>query len=106
MRRRDRSKIRTAVVVVGLGMVLAAPTVAYVSGPGAAAATCYTGCEPVSTVPAVSTPDVPTPPVATAPSGGGLAFTGADIAEMAALGAGAIGAGSLLVWRGRRRATI
>ena len=51
-----------------------------------------TGGSPATTAKVVSTPS----------SSGGLAFTGADIEEMAVIGVVAIGVGAVLV-RGRRR---
>jgi LPXTG-motif cell wall-anchored protein len=44
----------------------------------------------------------PIEPKAAPVAGGGLPFTGADISEMAAVGAGALVAGGLMVRRSRR----
>jgi hypothetical protein len=87
---------------LGLGSVL---TLAGVIVPAVSASadssTCYTGC---------TTPGVPTTPDGPAPttkvdtvSTGALAFTGADIGEMTAIGAGSLVLGGVLVRRGRRR---
>ncbi|HEY6474754.1 MAG TPA: hypothetical protein VIY26_17795, partial [Acidimicrobiales bacterium] len=70
--------------------------------------TCYTGCTtpPSITTQPASTAVVPTDGTKTAASttspSSGLAFTGADIEEMAIIGVVAIGVGTVLV-RGRRR---
>lgn len=69
--------------------------------PAAADTTCYTGCTtPTTGIVAQTTPAAPA--AAPVPPASGLAFTGADIEEMAILGLVAIGAGSLLI---RRRKT-
>lgn len=72
--------------------------------PGIAGAdtTCYTGCTtPTTGVVAQVTPPAPAAAAPVAPASG-LAFTGADIEEMAILGLAAIGGGALLI---RRRKT-
>lgn len=99
--RRWMAALTLAVPVTGAALAWA-PTAA------TADTTCYTGCSP--TTPPV-TPNtgggggsdgssVPAPATTAA---SGLAFTGADIAEMSALGAGAIAVGGVLVVRSRRR---
>jgi hypothetical protein len=86
---------------LGLGTVL---TLAGVVVPSVAASadssTCYTGCP----APPPSSHDGP-PPVTKAVkvTSTNLAFTGADIEEMTALGAGALVVGGVLVRRSRRR---
>jgi len=86
---------------IALASIFAVPAMA-----GAADTTCYTGCTP----PTVSNNTVPPPtpsstdPVHTAASVNGsssLPFTGADIGELAAIGAGAIVLGGVLARRRR-----
>ena len=97
--------------LLGLGLGLALSTLGVMAVPTMAFAdsTCYTGCSGPAT--GASTPpptQAPAEPVsapvepAQAPASGGLAFTGADIEGMAAVGAGALVAGGLLVRRSRR----
>jgi hypothetical protein len=88
---------------LGLGVAMSAAVVAL---PTAAFAdsTCYTGCSQSQggvTPQVVNTPAVaPVEPKQAA--SGGLPFTGADIEEMAAVGAGALLVGGALVRRSRR----
>jgi hypothetical protein len=101
--------------LVGLGLGLAAlSTLGVVAVPAVAYAdattgntTCYTGCSAPTT--GVVTPQtvvtVPTEPTPAAASGG-LAFTGADIEGMAAIGAGALVVGGALVRRSRRQRQV
>jgi hypothetical protein len=94
-----------------LGMLLAVPVAGLMAGAAGAdstGGTCYTGCTTpttgVNTAPAdgpATTVSVSTTPTT---SSGGLAFTGADIEEMAVIGVVAIGVGSVLVSRRRRTA--
>ncbi|HUY22608.1 MAG TPA: hypothetical protein VMV22_09725 [Acidimicrobiales bacterium] len=95
--------------LLGLGLGIAMSTFGVVAVPTMAFAdsTCYTGCSAPGdggTTPApapvqpVSAPVAPTQ----APASGGLAFTGADIEGMAAVGAGALVVGGVLVRRSRR----
>ena len=96
--------------LLGLGLGLALSTLGVVAVPTTMAfadSTCYTGCSgptggttpPPAPVPApVSAPVEPVQ----APAAGGLAFTGADIEGMAAVGAGALLVGGVLVRRSRR----
>lgn len=98
--------MKTKLLGLGLGLVMSAAVVVV---PSAAFAdtTCYTGCSgPTSgvTTPPTSTPapaQAPIEPVA-APTSGGLPFTGADIEGMAAVGAGALVLGGVMVRRSRR----
>jgi hypothetical protein len=97
--------------LLGLGLGLTLSTLGVAAVPAAAAfadapTTCYTGCSTAMTSPppTVPTPLVTTPTVepkaqSTASS---LPFTGADIEEMAAVGAGALLVGGLMVRRSRR----
>jgi len=102
--------------ILGMGLGLAVATLGVVAVPAGLAfadsttatttATCYTGCSaPQQQVtPPVTEPSVPvvtTPPVA-APTQASLPFTGADIEGMAAIGAGALVLGGVLVRRSRR----
>ena len=94
--------------LLGLGFGVALSTVGVVVAPAAAFAdaTCYTGCSTPQTGTNPVTPSAPAqaqtqPP--SNPASGGLPFTGADIAEMTAVGAGAVLLGGVLVQRGRRQ---
>ena len=100
--------MKSKLVGLGLGIaamstlgVVAAPAVAY------ADSTCYTGCTNTTSgtvPPQVVTSNTVAPPVEPkAASSGGLAFTGADIEGMAAIGAGALVVGGALVRRSRRQ---
>ena len=94
--------------LLGLGLGLALTTVGVAAVPATAAfadSTCYTGC----TTPATSPPSTPlvsqpaaVPVEPTAAGAASLPFTGADIEGMAAIGAGALVAGGLMVRRSRR----
>ena len=103
--------MKSKLLGLGLGIaamstlgVVAAPAVAY------ADSTCYTGCAGTtgSTVPPqVVTATTVAPPVEPkAASSSGLAFTGADIEGMAAIGAGALVVGGALVRRSRRQRQV
>jgi hypothetical protein len=115
MKRTKAQGVRAAVCGPVLGLLLAVPVGGLLAGAAGAVQTdnCYTGCTPQSTgiaptTPAVAPADGPATTTAaattsTAPStSSGLAFTGADIEEMAIIGVVAIGVGAVLV-RGRRR---
>jgi hypothetical protein len=107
--RMKRTKVQRMLAVAcgpALGMLLAVPVAGLVAGAAGADGTCYTGCTTpttgITTAPADG-PAATTSSVSTAPtSSGGLAFTGADIEEMAVIGVVAIGVGSVLI-RSRRR---
>ncbi len=93
-------------VIAGLAVVIG--VLAWASTPVAAFAqpTCYTGCTTPSvpqpkTVSQVSQPGEPSTPGEPA-GGGGLPFTGSDIAELSGLGFAVLGVGALLAYRGRR----
>lgn len=90
-------KHKIQALVLGLGLGVCA-TVG-ISAAAFADTTCYTGCEPTVTTEPVSPPVVPT-----TSSSSGLAFTGADIEGLAAVGAGALVTGGLLLRIRRRRA--
>ncbi|HEY7948609.1 MAG TPA: hypothetical protein VID75_13105 [Acidimicrobiales bacterium] len=83
---------------LGLGTVLTLAGVVVPSVTASADSTCYTGC---SSPPPSS--HQPTPATKVSVASDGLAFTGADIEEMTALGAGALVVGGVLVRRSRRR---
>jgi hypothetical protein len=85
---------------LGLGTVLTLAGVVVPATMASADSSCYTGCTP--TLP--SGHDGPTPATKVASvSSTDLAFTGADIEEMTAFGAGALVVGGVLVRRSRRR---
>lgn len=90
-------------ICIGSGLALASvftvPAVAGAADPG-----CYTSCTTPSTVLGNNVPP-PSPPVHTSASiangSSSLPFTGADVGELAAVGAGAIVIGGLLARRRR-----
>jgi hypothetical protein len=101
--------------LVGLGLGVAMSALGVVAVPAMASAdTCYTGCSSPSgggagEPPTQQSPLSQTTPVAPpteSPASGGLALTGADIEGMAAIGAGAVVVGGLLVRRSRRRRPV
>jgi hypothetical protein len=87
---------------LGLGSIL---TLAGVMVPAVTASadsgTCYTGCTPTTPPPSGHDPLPVTKTVSVSSSA--LAFTGADIEEMTAIGGGALLVGGLMVRRSRRR---
>jgi LPXTG cell wall anchor motif len=101
------SKLRA--FLVGAGLAVSA--LAFVELPAMAAfadGTCYTGCTPPANVqtqsPAISSTSSGTQPSSSSStSSSSLPFTGADIEELAGIGAGAVVVGGLLVVRSRRR---
>jgi LPXTG-motif cell wall-anchored protein len=97
-------------ILIGTGLAVtslfAVPTVA-----GAVGTTCYVGCTPPnvspSSVPVAPTSDGGAHVAATSTLANGsssLPFTGADIGELAAVGAGAVVIGGVLARRRRRAA--
>ena len=86
----------------------AVPVGGLLAGAAGADSSCYTGCSNTATT-VITTSGANTTAATTPATDGattassGLAFTGADIEEMAAIGAAAIGVGTLLVIRSRRR---
>jgi hypothetical protein len=112
MKRTKARRVRAAACGPVLGLLLAVPVgglLASAAGADSPATTCYTGCTTpsVGNTPAVAPADGPTSTAAATtsaatPTSSGLAFTGADIEEMAIIGVVAIGVGAVLV-RGRRR---
>jgi hypothetical protein len=109
MKRTKAQRVLAAACGPALGVLLAVPVGGLLAGAAGADTTCYTGCTTpttgITTTPAATPSDGPTTTakVVSAPtSSSGLAFTGADIEEMAVIGVVAIGVGAVLV-RGRRR---
>jgi hypothetical protein len=119
MKRTKAQRLLAAACGPALGVLFAVPVSGLLAGSAGAATgntgnsgSCYTGCT-TPTVPIVSTTGANTvAPVndgttaaattSSTPTSSGLAFTGADIEEMAVIGVVAIGVGTVLV-RGRRR---
>jgi hypothetical protein len=108
MKRTKAQRVLAAACGPALGVLLAVPVGGLLAGAAGADSTCYTGCTTptsgITTAPASAPADGPstTPSTTTASTSSGLAFTGADIEEMAIIGVVAIGVGAVLV-RGRRR---
>lgn len=106
MKRTKAQRMLAAACGPALGLLLAVPVGGLLAGAAGADTTCYTGCTtPTTGITApVSAPAVTDGPAtaASTTSSSGLAFTGADIEEMAIIGVVAIGVGAVLV-RGRRR---
>ncbi len=100
-----RSKARRLLSVASgpiLGVMLAVPVGGLLAGTAGADPTCYTGCTSPSTGITASSGSGPVASSGVSTSPSGLAFTGADIEEMALIGVVAIGVGTVLV-RSRRR---
>jgi hypothetical protein len=112
MKRTKAQRVRAAACGPVLGLLLAVPVGGLLAGAAGADSTCYTGCTTpntgVTNTPAIAPDDGPSTSTAAATTSAaastssGLAFTGADIEEMAIIGVVAIGVGAVLV-RGRRR---
>jgi hypothetical protein len=91
-------------ICIGSGLALASMfAVPAVAG---ADTTCYTGCTPstvqnVSVVPSTTPVDGPARSSALVNGSSSLPFTGADIGELAAVGAGAVVIGGILARRRR-----
>jgi hypothetical protein len=90
--------MKTRWLGLGLGVTLTLAGVMIPAATAGADSTCYTGCTP-------TTPDghPPAAAVDAQVSSSDLAFTGADIEEMTAIGAGALIVGGVLLRRNRRR---
>ena len=107
MKRSKARRLLSAASGPVLGVMLAVPVSGLLAGAAGANSTCYTGCGTTSPLTGITTSSgsAPATPVSnnvtTSPSSG-LAFTGADIEEMALIGVVAIGVGTVLV-RTRRR---
>ena len=115
MKRTKAQRVLAAACGPALGVLLAVPVGGLLAGAAGADTvdtTCYTGCTTpttgITTTPAATPSDgggpATTAKVVSTPtsSSSGLAFTGADIEEMAVISVVAIGVGAVLV-RGRRR---
>lgn len=101
--RMKRIKVRrllTAACVPAMGVMLALPLGGLLAGSAGADPTCYTGCTQSGSI--TSSGNVAAPDGATT-SPSGIAFTGADIEEMAVIGLVATGVGVVLVRSSRRR---
>jgi surfactin synthase thioesterase subunit len=113
LRKGLQNKAKKVAFGVGMGALLTIPVATMVSSTAGAAstATCYVGCSAPSTgLPTTSgnggaAPVTAPASAASSTSGGGLAFTGADISELVAISVGALGAGTVLVRFSRRRQT-
>lgn len=92
--------LRLALASVGVGVAFAVPAIGIAGVAQADSSYTSTGSTPPQ-----STPTSPVTSPATS-STSTLAFTGADIAEMSAVGAAAIGGGVVLIWRGKRRRAL
>ena len=110
MKRTKAQRLLAAACGPALGVLFAVPVSGLLGG-GTAGADTSSNCYPACSTPTVTmSSGSSTTPVndgattaSTAPStSSGLAFTGADIEEMAVIGVVAIGVGTVLV-RGRRR---
>lgn len=107
-------RVRAAACGSALGLLLAVPVGGLLAGSAGADSSgsgCYPSCTTptttISNTPAIAPADGPATTTAAAttsaaPTSSGLAFTGADIEEMAIIGVVAIGVGAVLV-RGRRQ---
>lgn len=102
---RNRIAVGVAGAAFGVALMVAPASADVLAGVG-----CSQPCPPggeVNAAPAEVLPASAVAPAVASPaptSGGALALTGADIAEMAALGVGAIGVGAVLRRRSRARA--
>jgi hypothetical protein len=101
MKRIWTRRLVRAASVSAMGLTLAVPLGGLLSGTAAADSTCYTGCTTDGGGIATSSGTAAAPASTTSPSG--IAFTGADIEQMAAIGVVATGVGTVLVVRSRRR---
>ena len=111
MKRTKAQRVLAAACGPALGVLLAVPVGGLLAGAAGADTSggCYTGCTQPTTGITTAPADGPATGAATTSSvtatpttSSGLAFTGADIEEMAVIGVVAIGVGAVLV-RGRRR---
>ena len=108
-----KSEMKSKILGLGLGLTLVDARRG--GGPAcgglcrrATPTTCYTGCTTVDHEPAAHDSDAASdragaePKLAVSAGSASLPFTGADIEEMAAVGAGALLVGGLMVRRSRR----
>lgn len=109
MKRTKAQRVLAAACGPALGVLLAVPVGGLLAGAAGADSSCYTGCSNTATTVITTSGGNTAGTTAAATHDGtttassGLAFTGADIEEMAVIGAAAIGVGTLLVVRSRRR---
>ncbi len=104
MKRTKARRVLSVACGPALGVLLAVPVGGLLAGAAGADSSCYSGCtSPATGITASSGSGTASPASdgVTSPSSG-LAFTGADIEEMALIGVVAIGVGTVLV-RSRRR---
>ena len=104
MKRTKTRRVLSVACGPALGVLLAVPVGGLLAGAAGADSSCYSGCTSPTTGITASSGPATSPAsggVTTSPSSG-LAFTGADIEEMALIGVVAIGVGTVLV-RSRRR---
>jgi hypothetical protein len=105
MKRTKTRSLLSAACAPVLGVLLAVPVGGLLAGAAGAGTTCYTGCTSSVTGLTASSGSEPVASdgaASSSTSSSGLAFTGADIEEMALIGVVAIGVGTVLV-RSRRR---
>jgi hypothetical protein len=99
----NKNKVRRllgAACVPAIGVVLALPLGGLFAASASADSSCYTGCT-TDAGSVTSSGNVAAPVAQSSPSG--IAFTGADIEEMAVIGLVATGVGVVLVRSSRRR---
>jgi hypothetical protein len=103
MKRNKARYVRSAIGAAGISLLLAAPVASALPSVAGADPTCYTGCTTSNTGITASAGPQAQPTSVSTPSSG-LAFTGADIGEMAIIGVASVGVGVVLVSRRRRTA--
>lgn len=101
MKRIKVRRLLAAACVPTMGVMLALPLSGLFAGSAGADSSCYTGCTSGGNN-VTSSGTVAAPANATT-SSSGIAFTGADIEEMAVIGLVATGVGVVLVRSSRRR---
>jgi hypothetical protein len=105
MKRTKAGRVLSAAGGAAIGVLLTVPLGGVLAGTAGADVTCYTGCTTAATgITTSAGTATPTPTPVTASSSSSLAFTGADISEMAIVGVAAIGVGAVLVRRRRTTA--
>ncbi len=104
MKRTKARRLLSAACGPALGVLLAVPAGGLLAGVAGADSTCYTGCTSPATGITATSGSGPAASDGASTSPGGLAFTGADIEEMALIGVVAIGVGAALVRRRRHTA--
>jgi hypothetical protein len=104
MKRNKVGRLLSAAGGTAVGVLLVVPMGGVLAGAAGADSTCYTGCTTTATGITTSSGTAATPTPVTTSSSSSLAFTGADISEMAIVGVAAIGIGAVLVRRRRTTA--